>query len=125
MSGTKLYIAAVAISFISALVILAGLSSVGFHQSTVSSILLSSAIIGVVTGSMISWLLTGTADKTAAGKAGASAPKAYALSEETTITDPLTGIMNRHGITISVLDAMSLGERYGHPLAEALLDIDH
>ena len=125
MSGTKLYIAAVAISFFSALVILAGLSSVGFHQSNVSSILLSSAIIGVVTGSLVSWLLTGSTGKTVAANVEASAPKAYALSEETTITDPLTGIMNRHGITISVLDAMSLGERYGHPLTVALLDIDH
>ena len=125
MSGTKLYIAAVAISFVSALVILAGLSSIGFHQSTISSILLSSAIIGIVTGSLVSWLLAGKADKTAAGVAKGGDPKGYMASDETTITDPLTGIMNRHGITISVLDAMSLGERYGHPLTVALLDIDH
>jgi len=125
MSATKLYISAVAISFVSALVILAGLSSVGFHQSALSSIFLSSVIIGIVTGSLVSWLLIGREDKSVAVNVNTGTPKAYAISEETTITDPLTGIMNRHGITISVLDAMSLGERYGHPLTVALLDIDH
>ena len=125
MSSTKSFIAAVAISFFSALIILAGLAYAGFHQSTVASILLSSAIIGVVTGGLISWLLPGMKGQVEGGSVRTEMPKAYAVSEETTITDPLTGIMNRHGITISVLDAMSLGERYGHPLAVALLDIDH
>jgi len=125
MSGTKTFIAAVAISFFSALIVLAALSMAGFHQLTVSSILLSSAIVGVVTGGLISWLLLGAKDQVGTGSTGGDGQKAYAVSEETTITDPLTGIMNRHGITISVLDAMSLGERYGHPLAVALLDIDH
>ncbi|MGW8247588.1 MAG: GGDEF domain-containing protein [Acidiferrobacterales bacterium] len=125
MSGTKSLISAVAISFFTALVILAALSSAGFQQLTISSILLSSAFIGVVSGGLVSWLLLGTREKAESGRADVNTPKSYAFSEETTITDPLTGIMNRHGITISVLDAMSLGERYGHPLTIALLDIDH
>lgn len=125
MSATKSYITAIAISFFSALVILAGLASAGFHQATIPSILLASAVIGVVTGSLVSWLLPGNKEQGESGSVNTNTPKAYAVSEETTITDPLTGIMNRHGITISVLDAMSLGERYGHPLAIALLDIDH
>ena len=124
MSGTKLFITTVAISFFSALVILVALSTAGFHQATIPSIMLSSAVIGLVTGGLISWWLPAMRSP-AEATVPAKKSGAYADSDETTITDPLTGIMNRHGITISVLDAMSLGERYGHPLTVALLDIDH
>lgn len=41
------------------------------------------------------------------------------------ITDPLTRTPNRRGITISIMDAMALGERYGNPLSVAKIDLDH
>lgn len=42
-----------------------------------------------------------------------------------TVTDPLTRTPNRRGITIGIMDAMALGERYGNPLSVAKLDLDH
>lgn len=126
MTGARSFALAALISFLSALIVLTGLSSAGFHQTTIASILLASVTIGVVTGGLVYWLLLSRqVRESGAGSVSGDVPKSFAVSEETTITDPLTGIMNRHGITISVLDAMSLGERYGHPLSVALLDIDH
>ncbi len=40
------------------------------------------------------------------------------------ITDPLTRIMNRRGITISLLEAMAYAERYDNPLSIALIVVD-
>jgi diguanylate cyclase (GGDEF)-like protein len=40
------------------------------------------------------------------------------------ITDPLTRIMNRRGITVGLLDAMAHAERYRTPLTVAMADID-
>lgn len=40
------------------------------------------------------------------------------------ITDPLTRIMNRRGITVGLLDAMAQAERYRTPLTVAMADID-
>jgi len=45
--------------------------------------------------------------------------------EDFSVTDPLTRTPNRLGITISIMDAMALGERYGNPLSVAKLDLDH
>ena len=41
------------------------------------------------------------------------------------ITDSLTRIMNRRGITVSLLDAMAQAERYDTPLSVAMGDVDH
>lgn len=41
------------------------------------------------------------------------------------ITDSLTRIMNRRGITVSLLDAMAQAERYNTPLSVAMGDVDH
>jgi diguanylate cyclase (GGDEF)-like protein len=41
------------------------------------------------------------------------------------ITDTLTHIMNRRGITVALLDAMAQSERYRTPLTVAMADIDH
>lgn len=41
------------------------------------------------------------------------------------ITDTLTRIMNRRGITMALLESMAQAERYGTPLSIAMVDIDH
>jgi diguanylate cyclase (GGDEF)-like protein len=41
------------------------------------------------------------------------------------ITDSLTRIMNRRGITVALLDSMAQSERYHTPLTVAMADIDH
>lgn len=123
-AGAKEFILTAVICFFSALGALTVLSIIGFQESGLASRLLASAITGVLAGSLVYWLVMNraSAPRPAATK---EMPKPAAVGEETSITDPLTGIMNRHGITISVLDAMSLGERYGYPLSIALLDVDH
>jgi len=123
-AGAKEFILIVLIGFFSALAALTVLSVAGFEGTALASRLLASAITGVITGLLVFWLVLSKMPASGSGRAK-EMPKPAAVGEETTITDPLTGIMNRHGITISVLDAMSLGERYGYPLSIALLDIDH
>lgn len=122
-AGAKSFILVVAIGFVSVLIALTVLSVIGFEQTALASRLLAAAIAGALGGVLIYLVLLarpGMPDGDDNER-----PKVAATGEETTITDPLTGIMNRHGITISVLDAMSLGERYGHPLSVALVDLDH
>lgn len=47
-----------------------------------------------------------------------------AETSQLAITDTLTRIMNRRGITVSLLDAMAQAERYDTPLSVAMGDID-
>lgn len=54
----------------------------------------------------------------------APSAQAASASADFSITDPLTRTMNRRGITIGIMDAMALGERYGNPLSVAKLDLD-
>lgn len=57
--------------------------------------------------------------KPAAGK-----PAAPALSAPQAITDPLTGLLDRRAITVSLLDAMSQSQRYRTPMCLAMADVD-
>jgi len=41
------------------------------------------------------------------------------------ITDPLTGLLDRRAITVSLLDAMSQSTRYRTPMCVAMADVDH
>ncbi len=41
------------------------------------------------------------------------------------ITDPLTGLLDRRAITVSLLDAMSQSSRYRTPMCLAMADVDH
>lgn len=45
-------------------------------------------------------------------------------SSRLAITDPLTRIMNRRGVTISLLEAMAYAERYENALSIAMIDIN-
>ena len=47
-----------------------------------------------------------------------------AAQNERITTDSLTGLLNRQGITASLLEAMAHAERYGNPLSVALVAID-
>lgn len=66
---------------------------------------------------------------TAAGHNGhpqqQASDKPASSKSDFSVTDPLTRTPNRRGITISIMDAMALGERYGNPLSVAKLDLDH
>lgn len=122
-ANAKCFIMTVVITFFSVVVALTILSVVGFQENSLSTRLLAAAIAAPIAGVFVNWLVVSR--EVASAESASQKKKDAPVWEETTITDPLTGIMNRHGITISVLDAMSLGERYGHPLSIALVDIDH
>ncbi|KPK10775.1 MAG: hypothetical protein AMJ68_08170 [Acidithiobacillales bacterium SG8_45] len=72
----------------------------------------------IVTALMIIIMVSGYGVRPAPSNPVASA------SADFSVTDPLTRTMNRRGITIGVMDAMALGERYGNPLSVAKLDLD-
>lgn len=124
-SGTKEFLLVLAISFVSILVALTLLSIVGFGANSIETRLLAAAVASVVVATLVQFFVLRPYKRVAGFAGDLVRPKLAQTGEETTITDPLTGIMNRHGITISVLDAMSLGERYGYPLSIVLVDIDH
>ncbi len=124
-AGAKEFILIVVISFFSVLAALTILAITGFEGTALASRLLASAIAGVIVGVLVFWLVLLPSSSGKTSIANSNLPKPAAVGEETSITDPMTGIMNRHGITVSVLDAMSLGERYGYPLSIAMVDIDH
>ncbi len=48
----------------------------------------------------------------------------HAAQNERITVDSLTGLLNRQGITASLLEAMAHAERYGNPLSVALVAID-
>lgn len=58
----------------------------------------------------------------------AMAVKNAQLHEETvrlSITDALTGLLNRRAMSTRLDQEMSRAQRYGHPLSVAMIDIDH
>jgi len=124
-SSAKEFMLVLAISFISILLALTALSLVGFGVNSMETRLLAAALASVAVAVLVQMLVLQPYKRNGVGAGELVRAKVAQTGDETTITDPLTGIMNRHGITISVLDAMSLGERYGYPLSIALVDIDH
>ncbi len=51
--------------------------------------------------------------------------RASAATTPHAITDPLTGLLDRRAITMSLLDAMSQSSRYRTPMCLAMADVDH
>lgn len=115
--------AIVGIAFLAELVILAGLSALGRLPHSASGILLNAALLALVIAAPIYWLVLKPLRREYEKRLEAE-QRAEDLGQ-LAITDPLTRIMNRRGITVSVLDAMAQAERYGNPLAVAMADIDH
>jgi len=74
----------------------------------------------IVTAMMIIIMIAGYGIQSSEPTASADASSGADFS----VTDPLTRTMNRRGITIGIMDAMALGERYGNPLSVAKLDLD-
>ena len=58
-------------------------------------------------------------------KKPATSLRARAPAAAHAITDPLTGLLDRRAITVSLLDAMSQSSRYRTPMCLAMADVDH
>lgn len=123
MSAAKAMLAIVVITFVADLLITQGLSYLGYQQLSSQSLFLNAVVLALVIAPPIYWLVLSPIHKEYEKRL-----KAESEAEEMSrmaITDPLTRIMNRRGITVGLLDAMAQAERYRTPLTVAMADIDH
>jgi diguanylate cyclase (GGDEF)-like protein len=115
--------AIVSIAFLAEFAIMAGLSALGRLPQSMWGFVLDALLLAGVIAAPIYWLVLKPLRREYEKRVEAE-QRAEDLGQ-LAITDPLTRIMNRRGITVSVLDAMAQAERYGNPLAVAMADIDH
>jgi len=94
----------------------------GVTQPT-PTIFLDAALLSIITAPVIYLLVARPIRKEHAAREQAEV-RADDMSR-LAITDALTRIMNRRGITVSLLDSMAQAERYDTPLTVAMADIDH
>jgi diguanylate cyclase (GGDEF)-like protein len=107
--------------FLAAVLIMYALRYMGFEFGTTFT-LLNGMLLAVICAPPIYWLVLSPIRnqfiKRLRGE-GEDEDLSHAA-----ITDPLTRIMNRRGITVGLLDAMAHAERYRTPLTVAMADID-
>ena len=116
-------LAIVAIVFVAEFMLMALLAALGFSMREFSAVLLDASLLAVIVAPPTYWLvlipLRREYEKRLAAESAAENLSKLA------ITDALTRIMNRRGITVSLLDAMAQSERYSAPLTVVMADIDH
>lgn len=115
--------AIVAIAFVAQLLILVGVVSLGGAEISTQAIFLDALLLALVIAPPIYWLVLRPVRREYEKRI-----EAERVAQDMTrlaITDTLTRLMNRRGITVSLIDAMAQAERYDHPLAIAMADIDH
>ena len=122
LSAAKAMLAIVAITFVAELLIMQGLSYFGNEPRTLGSIFLDAALLASVIAPPIYWLVLSPIHKEFEKRLLAE-DEVQEMSRMA-ITDSLTRIMNRRGITVGLLDAMAQAERYRTPLTVAMADID-
>ena len=124
VSAAKAMLAIVAIVFVAEFLLMAVLAPTGpLHRRSSRVMLLDATLLAVIVAPPIYWLvlmpLRREYEKRLAAESAAENLSKLA------ITDALTRIMNRRGITVALLDAMAQSERYSAPLCVAMADIDH
>ena len=115
--------AIVAIAFIAQLLILVGVVSLGGAEISTQAIFLDALLLALVIAPPIYWLVLKPIRREFEKRIAAER-----VAQDMTrlaITDALTRLMNRRGITVNLIDAMAQAERYDHPLSIAMADIDH
>ncbi len=70
----------------------------------------------VVTGALVTLIRLWIVDAAAASAVEAAFGREF---------DPLTKTLNRHGITVKLMECMALADRYGNRLSLAIVEIDH
>ncbi len=115
--------AIVTIVFVAEFVTMGMLALLGYSTDDFGVMLLDAGFLAVVVAPPIYWLvlipLRREYEKRLAAENRAENFGRLA------ITDPLTRMMNRRGITVALLDAMAQSERYNTPLCVAMADLDH
>jgi len=123
LSAIKAMLAIVAITFVAEFLISQALIYLGVEQLSTLALFVNAAVLALVIAPPIYWLVLNPIHKEYEKRL-----KAEGEAEEMSrmaITDSLTRIMNRRGITVGLLDAMAQAERYRTPLTVAMADIDH
>lgn len=118
---SKTVLAIVGVAFVLEAIVYAGLSLFAGPLDVVAAALLNAAILAVLLVAPVYGIVSrlgSSGDSQRGERLGGDAT-------QLAITDPLTRIMNRRSITVSLLDAMAQAERYNTPLAVALGDVDH
>ncbi len=108
-----------AVIFFSAVVLLGVLSGLDVDARSVQSVFLTSALLAAVAAPCVFWLVCTTA------REEIYPVDAVEDMNALTVTDPLTHVLNRRGITMGVLEAMAQAERYNTPLSVAMIDVDN
>jgi diguanylate cyclase (GGDEF)-like protein len=122
VAAAKSVAAIVAIVFVAELVLMGVLAQLGYSTGELNLMLLDAGILAVVVALPIYWLVLIPVRREYEKRLAAES-RAENLGR-LAITDPLTRIMNRRGITVALLDAMAQSERYNTPLCVALADLD-
>jgi diguanylate cyclase (GGDEF)-like protein len=107
-----------AIVFISAAILLGALNGLGVESRTALAVVITSALLAAVAAPSVYWLMCAAVRREECGVEAAEDMSVL------TVTDPLTHVMNRRGITMGVLEAMAQAERYNTPLSVAMVDVD-
>lgn len=113
----------IGLAFVVELLIFAGFQAYGMPRDPMLAAALNGAILAAVMAIPVYALV-----QRARSGGDKSRGLERTMSSDTSqlaITDTLTRIMNRRGITVSLLDAMAQAERYNTPLSVAFADIDH
>jgi diguanylate cyclase (GGDEF)-like protein len=122
-SATKAMLAIVAIVFVAEFMLMGLLASLGYSTDDLGVMLLNAGFLAVVVAPPIYGLVLIPLRREYEKRLAAES--AVENLSKLAITDALTRIMNRRGITVALLDAMAQSERYNAPLCVAMADIDH
>jgi diguanylate cyclase (GGDEF)-like protein len=123
MLTAAIALAAVSITFFAELAVMAVLAFLGHVGQSTDVMLLDAAALALLIAPPIYWLVLAPIHREYQKRLKAET-RADDLSQ-LAITDALTSVMNRRGITMALLDAMAQAERYNTPLSIAMADIDH
>jgi diguanylate cyclase (GGDEF)-like protein len=122
-SAAKAMAAIVAIIFAAEIIIMSVVASFGRGEIPALIMVIDAVLLVVLTAPFIYVLVLAPLRKEYEMRLAAER-EAHDMTQ-LAITDPLTRIMNRRGITMALLESMAQAERYGTPLSIAMVDIDH
>jgi len=95
---------------------------IGQPGTSFALVVLDAALLSVITAPVIYYLVRAPVRRELERRLEAET-RAETMAR-LAVLDPLTGTLNRRGITVALLEAMAYAERYEHPLTVALADID-
>lgn len=106
-----------AIVFLATIALAGVLTFFGLGTFSVAHVARDGLILALIISPPVYWLVLLPASQGVGVRRGSE-------SSRLAITDPLTRIMNRRGVTISLLEAMAYADRYDNALSIAMIDID-